>query len=416
MNQFQKDLLRITTDLNRGATLDDVLTHFYQGFKKHVPYDRIGVSVISDDRSMVRAIWAKSEYEHLFLGLGYQAPLEGSTLQTIIDSGKPRIINDLNDYLSRHPESHSSRLVVKEGVRSSLTCPLIAEGKAIGFLFFSKNVERAYENAHIETFLEIAEHLSLVVARTLDLERLRQLNEMKNKFLGIAAHDLRSPLALIQSYIDIINTPDVCENEEQRNYFFNKVKATATRMFNLINDLLDISAIESGNLQLELKPFDLVPFLNDTVENHELTAKVKNINIVGEIPQKLPGAAIDIRRITQVVDNLITNAVKFSPKNTKIVLRAEEIDGGIKISVIDQGQGIPESELPKLFQEFGKTSVRPTDGEKSTGLGLAIVKKIVNGHGGKVGVSSKFGEGSTFYLTLPSLADDKDLKNQAANS
>ncbi|MFZ5950048.1 MAG: ATP-binding protein, partial [Candidatus Rifleibacteriota bacterium] len=320
------------------------------------------------------------------------------------------IINDLNEYLKQHPDSHSSKLVVKEGVRSSLTCPLIADNKPIGFLFFSKNQARAYENAHVDVFLEIAEHLSLVVARTLDLERLRQLNEMKNKFLGIAAHDLRAPLALIQSYIDLINNSDVCADEEQRNYFFNKVKTTAQRMFNLINDLLDISAIESGNLQLELKPHDIMAFMKETIENHELTAKVKNIKIVGDLPKNLPRAAIDIRRLTQVVDNLISNAVKFSPKGTTITVKAEVQANFINISVIDQGQGIPEAELSKLFQEFGKTSVKPTDGEKSTGLGLAIVKKIVTGHGGKVGVTSKVGQGSTFSLTLPVLDESSDME------
>jgi signal transduction histidine kinase len=132
-----------------------------------------------------------------------------------------------------------------------------------------------------------------------------------------------------------------------------------------------------------------------------LTAKAKSIVILSEIPDELPFAMIDTRRLSQVVDNLITNAVKFSPKNTTVKLKAEKIEDEIKVSVIDQGQGIPETELPKLFREFGKTSVRPTDGEKSTGLGLAIVKKIVTGHGGKVGVTSKVGQGSTFFLTLP---------------
>ncbi|MFZ5949596.1 MAG: hypothetical protein ACOYXC_02740, partial [Candidatus Rifleibacteriota bacterium] len=89
MNQFQRDLLSITADLNRGATLDQVLNHFYHGFKNHVPYDRIGVSVISDDRTNVRSIWAKSEYEPMLLGLGYQSHLEGSTLQKIIETGEP---------------------------------------------------------------------------------------------------------------------------------------------------------------------------------------------------------------------------------------------------------------------------------------------------------------------------------------
>ncbi|MDN5280331.1 MAG: hypothetical protein PWR01_4296 [Clostridiales bacterium] len=404
MSQFHQDLLALTADLNRGATLDHVLSEFYEGFKAHVPYDRIGVSVITDDGKEVKSIWAKAEYDKLLLGLGYQSSLDGSTLETIIETGKPRILNDLEKYLDAHPNSHSTKLVVKEGVRSSLTCPLVADGKPIGFLFFSKNEKKAYENLHVETFQAIAEHLSLVVARTLDIERLRQLNDLKNKFLGIAAHDLRSPLALVQSYVEMIEDESAGYDEEKKKYFFARIKAVSKRMLNLINDLLDISAIESGQLKLDLAETELKPFLEEAVANHELTAKMKSIKVIGDLESKLPKVKIDSRRITQVIDNLISNAVKFSPKNTSVKVVTQTRNNFVKVSVIDQGQGIPEKEQGKLFSEFGKTSVKPTDGEKSTGLGLAIVKKIVQGHGGKVGVESEVGKGSEFYFTLPVVA------------
>lgn len=401
MNQFYRDLLAITADISRGATLEEVFVHFYDGFKAHVPYDRIGAAIISDDQTLVRSIWARAEYQPLLLGPGYQAPLADSSLKTIVETGKPRIINDLEAYLRKKPGSHSTGLIVKEGIRSSLTCPLVADGKPIGFLFFSNTTPHAYENAHIERFLEIAEHLSLVVARMQTLERLRQLNDTKNKFLGIAAHDLRSPLAVVQNYAEMLEDQDVLADTEKRAFILGRINAVTTRMLNLINDLLDISAIESGQLKLERQPTELVPFLQEALANHELTAKMKNIKVVGEIPAALPSAEIDAKRIAQVIDNLISNAVKFSPAGTTVTLHASAENGSVRISVTDQGQGIPEEEQKKLFQEFGKTSVKPTDGEKSTGLGLAIVKKIVMGHDGKVGVSSKVGSGSTFYFTIP---------------
>ncbi|KAF1083439.1 MAG: sensor histidine kinase [Candidatus Rifleibacterium amylolyticum] len=406
MSQFHKDLLRITARISRGESLEQVFDNFYEAFKNHVPYDRIGVTVISEDQSRVRSIWARAEYQPVLLGTGYQAELHGSTLQKIIETGKPRIINDLEEYLRDKPDSHSTSLIVKEGVRSSLTCPLIADGRAIGFLFFSQTRTGAYQDAHVETFQEIAEHLSLAVARMQTLERLRQLNDMKNKFLGIAAHDLRSPLAAVQSYSDLLADPDTIADEERKEFILNRIKAVTTRMLNLINDLLDISAIESGQLKLDLQPAELTPLLKETLANHELTAKSKNINVVGEIPEQLPVVEIDARRVTQVIDNLITNAVKFSPKGTVVTLSANQLAESVKISVSDQGQGIPPEEQKKLFQEFGKTSVKPTDGEKSTGLGLAIVKKIISGHGGQVGVSSQVGVGSTFHFTLPVTRQD----------
>jgi hypothetical protein len=401
MGEFYKDLLAVATRINQGATLEQVFSKFYEEFKVHIPYDRIGVSVITEDHEFVKSIWARSEYSELHLGLGYQAKLEGSSLQRIISTGEPRILNDLETYLNDHPQSHSTRLVVKEGIRSSLTCPLIAENKPIGFLFFSKNEQNAYQDVHVKTFLEIAQQLSLVVARIQDIDRLKNLNELKNKFLGIAAHDLRSPLALVRSYVEMIQEPDFCEDSDKRKYFYSKIDKTTKRMFKLINDLLDFSAIESGNLSLEKSKISLSGFLKETINNNILTAQAKKIRIAGEIPSDLPELEIDERRINQVLDNFITNAIKFSSEDTKIIVKAEIIDDMVKISVIDQGQGIPDEEQVKLFSEFGKTSVRPTGGEKSTGLGLAIVKKIVAAHGGEVGVKSKVGKGSTFYFTLP---------------
>ncbi|PKL46957.1 MAG: hypothetical protein CVV42_14795 [Candidatus Riflebacteria bacterium HGW-Riflebacteria-2] len=401
MSQFHRDLLAITARISRGDTLEQVFDNFYEAFKNHVPYDRIGVAIVTDDQSLVRSIWARAEYQPLLLATAYQSELAGSSLQKIIETGQPRIINNLEEYLHNKPDSHATGLIVKEGVRSSLTCPLRADGRAIGFLFFSKTTKNAYEKAHVETFLEIAEHLSLAVARMQTVERLRQLNDMKNKFLGIAAHDLRSPLAAVQSYSDLLADPDTLADDERKNFILGRIKSVTTRMLNLINDLLDISAIESGQLNLDRKPTELSSFLKETLANHELTAKSKNIKVAGEIPDSLPSVAIDTRRIAQVIDNLVSNAVKFSRQGTTVTLRAESSDGSVKISVSDQGQGIPPEELKRLFQEFGKTSVKPTDGEKSTGLGLAIVKKIVSGHGGKVGVSSQVGAGSTFHFTLP---------------
>ena len=399
MNKFYRDLLAITADISRGATLEQVFDHFYAGFRAHVPYERIGAAIISDDQTMVRSIWARAEYQPLLLGPGYQAPLAGSTLQKIVDSGKPRIINDLEAYFKEKPTSHSTSLILKEGIRSNLTCPLIADGKPIGFLFFSRTEPCAYENAHIERFSEIAEHLSLVVARMQTLEHLRQLIETKNKFLGIAVHDLRSPLAIVQSYAEMLEKPAILA--DRKDFILGRIKSVTSRMLNLINDLLDISAIESGQLKLDLQPTELTPFLNETLANHELTARMKNIAIVGKIPESLAKVDIDGNRIAQVLDNLISNAVKFSPQGATVTISADEEKDQIRISVSDHGQGIPEEEQKKLFQEFGKTSVKPTDGEKSTGLGLAIVKKIVSVHGGQVGVNSKAGEGSTFYFTLP---------------
>jgi len=228
---------------------------------------------------------------------------------------------------------------------------------------------------------------------------LKELNELKNQFLGIAAHDLRSPLTVINTYIFAISNDNLMD--EQVTYL-GKVKDITNYMLNLINNLLDLSAIETGHLTLDMKQHNYIKFLKDSIELNKAIASKKNISLDLKYVEEIPFITFDRDKLTQVINNLISNAIKFSHKNTAITVEVKKENEFITTSVIDQGQGIPSEELHKLFREFQKTSVKSTGKEKSTGLGLAITKKIIEAHKGRVGVESKVGEGSEFYFTLPS--------------
>ena len=141
--------------------------------------------------------------------------------------------------------------------------------------------------------------------------------------------------------------------------------------------------------------------MEESYQANLLLAKAKSIDLNVNLSDNLPAVHIDAERINQVITNLVTNAIKYSHKNTNITLEAFRSDGFVQVSIKDQGQGIPEDELPNLFGKFTKTSTRSTAGEKSTGLGLAIVKKIIEGHQCKIWVESKHGQGSVFSFTLP---------------
>ncbi|MFH1212552.1 MAG: HAMP domain-containing sensor histidine kinase [Candidatus Neomarinimicrobiota bacterium] len=172
-------------------------------------------------------------------------------------------------------------------------------------------------------------------------------------------------------------------------------------MLNLINDLLDISAIESGKLVLKTTVVNPTVFFTKYAESAIKLAAVKSIRFESVIDPNLSQAVFDPDRITQVLDNLVSNAIKFSLPDTTITLSADTIKNGLEIRVADQGLGIPRHEIPKLFKPFSRTSVRPTANEKSTGLGLAIVRRIILAHHGKIRVTSEPGHGSVFIITLP---------------
>lgn len=396
-----RTLVRLTEKINSGLVLDDILNHVYEWFRSIIPYERIGFSLLGDDGRVVRARWARSEASEMRIGAGYEAPLEGSSLQRILETGQPRILNDLEAYLREHPDSDSTRRIVEEGMRSSLTCPLIVMGTPTGFMFFSSMWPNTYKDVHVELFRQIAGQLAMIVEKGRLYQQLLDLNDLKNKFLGIAAHDLRNPIGVVKSYLALFLGGFLGQVSEAHKKIMETMNRTCEAMLALIDDLLDVSAIESGKLELQLKEVDLGQYLHECHASNKLLAEAKSIELKLDLAPALPKVVMDPSRINQVVNNLITNATKFSLPQTAITLRARAVGEEVEVSVADQGQGIPPEELPKMFTAFGRTSVRPTAGEKSTGLGLAIVKRMVEAHGGRIWVESKVGEGSIFTFTLP---------------
>lgn len=394
-------LIAITERINSGVLLDEILNYVFESFRPMIPYDRIGFSIIEDNGKTVRARWARSDVPVMEISRGYAAKLAGSSLQTIIETGHPRVINDLEQYLRDHPDSDSTKRIVKEGIRSSLTCPLIAMGKPIGFMFFSSRKPFTYDGIHTEMFLRIASQLSVIVEKGRYLEQVLELSHLRNKFLGMAVHDLRNPISVIDSYVEFIKEGALGPVTDEQQEALADMKSASSSMMALLEDILDISAIENGILQLKTKRVNVGDYLKMVAASNKIRANAKSISITVVCNNPQLEVTIDPDRIGQMLDNLISNAIKYSHKGSNVIIQAERIDDELKISVIDQGQGIPQDELPVLFKDFSKTSVRPTAGEKSTGLGLAIVRRIAEAHGGRAQAESVVGKGSTFSVFIP---------------
>jgi len=237
-----------------------------------------------------------------------------------------------------------------------------------------------------------------LIKRNIELERL---HEIKNQFIGVAAHDLRNPLQVIDGYSKLLLDKRFGGLSPEQHKFISVIKKNSDFMLKLITDLLYISKIEAGKLQLELKETDLLALLKKNVELNNLLAEQKQISIQFGADADVPRLPVDAAKIEQVLNNLLSNAIKFSRPSTKVLVRAYRKEGEAVISVKDEGQGIPTDELDRLFIPFESLSVKSTGGEESTGLGLAIVKRIVEGHRGKIWAQSEVGVGSTFTFSLP---------------
>jgi len=399
--QEEQTLFKIMERINAGLKLDQVLDYAYDTLRQVIPYDRIGFSLLEADGRTIRSVWVRSDGADIKLEVGYTASLKGSSLQKIIETGKPRIINDLDLYLKEHPSSESTQLICLEGVRSSLSCPLIALGKPIGFIFFSSRKFGTYRDVHVDIFQQIAGQLALTAEKSRLYQRLLELDELKNKFLGIAAHDLRSPITVIKGNLDLISDGILGNVVPTQKEAIERMQVYCQKMLALINEFLDISAIESGKVTLRLEVVDSVSYLEKAFQFQQLLAKAKGIQLAMDIPPGLSRVNVDPDRIDQVINNLVSNAIKFSRPGTVITLSAQRKDETVKVSIRDQGQGIPQDELAKLFSYYSRVSVKPTAGETSTGFGLAICKRLVEAHGGQIDVESEVGRGTTFSFTLP---------------
>jgi signal transduction histidine kinase len=229
---------------------------------------------------------------------------------------------------------------------------------------------------------------------------LEQLDSEKNEFLGIAAHDLKNPLAqitilvtTIQRYYDRMTDADIQRQLES-------IGKASTRMTEIINNLLDVNAIERGGVRLQVERLNLAPLLEAAVENYAAHAAEKRIVLLKDMPDEAYALA-DKAVVEQVLDNLISNAVKYSPQEKNIFIRLQASTEAVRVEIQDEGPGISDDDQKKLFGKFARLSARPTGGEHSTGLGLSIVKKMVEAMNGRVWCESELGRGATFVVELP---------------
>jgi signal transduction histidine kinase len=240
--------------------------------------------------------------------------------------------------------------------------------------------------------LELAKQKDEILSKN---EELESLNSEKNNLIGIVAHDLKSPLNQIKGLVSLIKMTTQLEGEPVN--CLNMIEASAIRLNSMIGKILDIEAIESKQLNLNMEPVDLTELLNGLADRFKLDANRKSIELIESIPI---GISINIDRnyLTQILENLLSNAIKFSPSNKKIYLNLQDNGDHIIAEVRDEGPGLNDDDKKKLFSKYQKLSAKPTGSESSTGLGLSIVKKFTETMGGQIWCESELGKGASFFV------------------
>jgi signal transduction histidine kinase len=236
---------------------------------------------------------------------------------------------------------------------------------------------------------------------------LEELNREKNEFLGIAAHDLKNPLASIILTVENLQRHANKISPEQLLRLQENIKTTAARMKAIVERLLDINAIESGNIPITLQSCNLSAMARHTVEEYRARATAKNITLHFASSEGDMFAIADEESLVAVLDNLISNAVKYSPLGKNVYVQVGRDGAMVRLDVQDEGPGFSAEDQLRLFGKYARLTPQPTGGEHSTGLGLSIVKRMVDAMRGHVWCSSKLGEGATFSLNLPAAEEGK---------
>ncbi len=244
---------------------------------------------------------------------------------------------------------------------------------------------------------------AVAVLRDMTEERLH--DKLRKDFIANVSHELRTPISMLQGYSEAI-IDDIAGSEEEKKELAKIIYDESLRMGRLVNELLDLARMEAGHIQLNIEPINIREFSRRVLRKFQGVAKDHNIQLRAEIAEVDHQIMVDSDRIEQVLTNLIDNAMRHTSVEGSVTLVVSPLREGIKIDVRDTGSGIPEEDLPFVFERFYKADKARTRGRAGTGLGLAIVKNIVEAHNGHVSVHSKLGEGTTFSFFLPSKIDE----------
>jgi len=442
--ETQQALLRLSDQLSRSLDLEEAYPVFAAAVKTYLPYDRIGV-VVPKGESLVLALSVAEPPLPSYQGMAWP-DAKASAVERVLAHKDARVVRDIETEQAFPDEA----FLYNEGVRATIMLPLLVGGEAVGCFFVGSRTPGAYSQRHLELLGPLADHLALalqnarlyneakghaeelerrVEERTRELQaanlQLEDASRHKSDFLANMSHELRTPLNSILGFSEILKRRAYGSLTVEQDLYVDNIHDSGKHLLALISDLLDLSRVEAGRIELQPQPFFLPEALQAALYTIRRQAEAKGLQLSLSIDEGLSMLTADPIRFNQILYNLLSNAVKFTPDKGRIAVTAKRGSRGegvgsseaspqdakvhtlppgdyVEIAVADTGIGIKPEDLSKLFQRFTQLKHMTTKQHEGVGLGLALTKQLVELHGGTIRVDSDGeGRGSIFTVCLP---------------
>ena len=409
-NSFSDDERAVLSHINLkvagSKSLDEVLDFIFEEIKKIIPCDRIDVAFIEDDNQRMVIKFVKSDYEPVYLKKGFASDIIGGSIQKVFLSGMPSVISDMELHAQNNPMSESAKMLLKEGIGSSMVCPLKSEDRYIGMFMCRSRQPDIYGIHQVSLQMAYAHRLGQAVEKAYHIDELSSAMSSYMEMLSFVSHELKNPLASIVMTAKTLSEGYYGEIAEKQKNAAERIVRKAEYLLNLTAEYLSLASMETGEFQMRPREVD---FSKEVVaHSYEIVSSMiheKQIIFDQIVTPDLPVIICDPELMKIVLTNFLSNAVKYSDKGASIKLSISSHDGRIKVSVWNEGPGFPESEKIRLFKRFSILQTPELTGRKGHGVGLYVTWKIILLHGGRIWADSKHGEWAEFTFEIPQLMD-----------
>jgi signal transduction histidine kinase len=349
---------------------------------------------------------AAQGYPESLIAAHREAPvsLERQVVGRVTRTGKPELFEGV--------DKTSDYLPILPGMAVQLAVPIRREERIIGVILLEAERKGVLDQEALDFVVRLADHAAIAMENAGLFEQVRRANDAKTEFVSFVSHELKQPMTSIKGYTDLLVKGVVGEMSEAQLNFMSTIRSNVERMNTLVSDLLDISRIESGRIQLKPQDVSIGPIIDDVLQATQQQIEDKEQELVVDVRPDLPLIHADRDRIVQVVTNLVSNACKYTPEGGQITVQAQKWstrvddhrESFVMCSVIDTGIGISPQDQKRMFTKYFRADDPTVRSVPGTGLGLVITKSLVELHGGEIWLTSEVGEGSTFTFTIPTVS------------